>query len=122
MRRRLAAGAACLGLLATSPVTAQSVAAGNGAALRALDRLSGELIDYEVPVGSQVSLGPLNIALVECRYPVANPAGDAFAYLLIDDSGSGARLFEGWMVASSPALNAFDHMRYDVWVTRCTSS
>ncbi|MEZ5716636.1 MAG: DUF2155 domain-containing protein [Paracoccaceae bacterium] len=28
-------------------------------------------------------------------------------------------IFTGWMVASSPALNAMDHRRYDVWVLRC---
>jgi hypothetical protein len=26
------------------------------------------------------------------------------------------------MVASSPALSALDHPRYDVWVMRCSSS
>jgi len=25
------------------------------------------------------------------------------------------------MIASSPALNALDHPRYDVWVMRCTT-
>ena len=28
-------------------------------------------------------------------------------------------LFEGWMIASSPALMALDHPRYDVWALRC---
>jgi len=28
-------------------------------------------------------------------------------------------VFKGWMIASSPALNALDHPRYDVWVLRC---
>jgi len=27
--------------------------------------------------------------------------------------------FDGWMIASAPALNALDHARYDVWVMRC---
>ena len=31
----------------------------------------------------------------------------------------GERLFDGWMIASSPALNALDHPRYDVWVIGC---
>ena len=30
--------------------------------------------------------------------------------------------FSGWMVASSPALNALDHSRYDIWVLRCMTS
>ena len=28
-------------------------------------------------------------------------------------------IFSGWMLASSPALNALEHPRYDVWVLRC---
>ena len=28
-------------------------------------------------------------------------------------------LFSGWMLASSPALSALDHPRYDVWVLSC---
>ena len=32
------------------------------------------------------------------------------------------KLFEGWMVASAPGLNPFDHMRYDIWVLRCSNS
>ena len=123
MRRALAALAAAVVVAAQAmlPAAAQSVAAGTGASIRALDRLSGELTDFDLRAGAQVSLDRLNIALVECRYPVDNPAGDAFAFLLIDDADSGSRLFEGWMVASSPALNPFDHMRYDVWVIRCRS-
>ncbi|MGB0439332.1 MAG: DUF2155 domain-containing protein [Paracoccaceae bacterium] len=31
-------------------------------------------------------------------------------------------VFEGWIIASSPALNAMDHARYDVWVLRCNTA
>ena len=33
--------------------------------------------------------------------------------------GADQPVFSGWMIASSPALNALDHARYDVWVMRC---
>lgn len=100
--------------------SAQDVAAGTGAHLRALDRLSGQLTDLDVPVGATVTYADrLNISVVECRFPADNPTGDAFAYLLIQAPGVAAPLFEGWMIASSPALNALDHSRYDVWVLRC---
>jgi hypothetical protein len=107
-------------LAAGAATQAQDVAAGNGAQLRALDRLSGNLTDLNVPVGGTISYSDrLSISLVECRYPQDNPTGDAYAFLLIRDLLSGADLFEGWMIASSPALNALDHSRYDVWVLRC---
>ena len=46
-------------------------------------------------------------------------AGTAFAYLVIRDDNREERLFEGWMFASAPALNALDHARYDIWVLGC---
>jgi hypothetical protein len=44
---------------------------------------------------------------------------DAFALVQIKDWPRDETLFEGWMMASSPALNALEHPRYDVWVLRC---
>jgi hypothetical protein len=97
-------------------------ARGTGAVLRGLDKISGEVEDVTLPNGGQVSLGRLEIALRECRYPAGNPAGDAWAYLAIREAGRTEAIFSGWMVASSPALNALDHARYDVWVLRCSTS
>ncbi len=109
-----------IAMAAAGPATANDVAAAPGATLRALDRLSGQTEDLAVRTGDSERLfGRLRVSLVECRYPVANPSGNAYAYLLIDDAETGSKLFEGWMVADSPALNPFDHMRYDVWVLRC---
>lgn len=113
--------AAAFSLCATA-AGAVDVSQGSGAELRGLDRLTGELHDYEVPAGGSVQFGSLRISLVECRYPTANPSGDAFAYLLIDNAETGTKAFEGWMIASSPALNPLEHMRYDVWVISCMRS
>lgn len=96
------------------------MASGTTARLRALDKVSGEAIDLNVEVGQTVTYGSLSVLLTACRYPVDNPASDAFAFLEITDTQRNERLFRGWMVASSPALNALDHPRYDVWVMRCT--
>ena len=52
-------------------------------------------------------------------YGQDDPASDAFTFLTIDDSRDRERVFQGWMVASSPALNALDHPRYDVWALSC---
>ncbi|MGC9371050.1 MAG: DUF2155 domain-containing protein [Paracoccaceae bacterium] len=90
-----------------------------GAVLRGLDRMSGATTDLELNAGDSAQYGPLEIALGECRYPTDNPSSDAFAYLTIRDRRQETPLFEGWMIASSPALNALDHPRYDVWVMRC---
>ena len=55
-------------------------------------------------------------------YIYGDPAGDAFAFLTVREAGNAEPVFRGWMIASSPALNAMDHQRYDVWVLSCTTS
>ena len=87
--------------------------------LRWLDRTTGELQSFIISTGKPVTLGPLDIHLEACRYPEGELSLDAFALLAIHDTRSKEQLFEGWMVASSPALNALEHPRYDVWVLRC---
>ena len=91
----------------------------DGALLRGLDKVSGEVIDFGLKSGDIYILWKLEIKLSECRYPVSNPVGDAFAHLTISQDSSESDLFRGWMIASSPALNPLEHSRYDVWVLRC---
>jgi len=92
------------------------------AVLKGLDRISGQLQELQVKVGTSVMFGDLDVAVGDCRYPVDNPAGDAFAFLTIQNRDSGKQEFRGWMIASAPALNPLDDMRYDVWVERCKTS
>ena len=98
-----------------------SVTAGTGAMVRTLDKLEGETREIELRSGETVALNRMDITLQECRYPADDPASEAYAYLLIRDREEGETVFEGWMLATSPALNPMDHSRYDVWVLRCTT-
>ncbi|MFY0691875.1 MAG: DUF2155 domain-containing protein [Paracoccaceae bacterium] len=99
--------------------TREPVERADEALLRGLDKMSGKSLDLPLSVGQSADLGRLNISLKECRYPTANPTGDAYAYVEIKDTVTDAQFFDGWMIASSPALMALDHPRYDVWVIRC---
>lgn len=116
--------AAALVLLLSTPAQAQDVrtAEGTGALLRWLDKMSGETADVELARGQAAVSGHLTILLDECRFPAADPASDAFAHLTIRDSRAAEPVFSGWMIASSPALSALDHPRYDVWLLRCTTA
>lgn len=98
------------------------VVTGTGAVLRGLDKVNAQFQDIEILNGSSVRFARLVIDLGECRYPEGNPAGDAFAFLTIREDGAADPVFQGWMLASAPALNALDHSRYDVWVLRCKIS
>ena len=97
-------------------------ATGTGAELRGLDKTSGVSTSVSLATGETVAVGRLDVTLGECRYPEDNPTGEGYAWLTITDPNREATLFDGWMVASSPALNALDHPRYDIWVIRCTTA
>lgn len=119
MIRRLSFALACLGSMAGAQDQAIS---GAGAVLRGLDKVNGQTVDVEIATGATDAVFGLQVALADCRYPVDNPTGDAYAFLTIRDQNAVDIRFQGWMIASSPALNALDHSRYDVWVLRCITS
>jgi hypothetical protein len=113
---------AILCCLLAGPVLAQTsvkTTDGSGAILRSLDRITGQVLDFEVKNGQSVQRGKITVELRECRYPRRAIDRDAFAYLTIRDSNGELPAFDGWMMASSPALSALEHPRYDVWVLRC---
>lgn len=91
----------------------------DGAQLRFLDKLTSETGDVTLSRGQSAKFGRLVVKLDSCRYPTGNPASDAEAHLTVIEETTEAPLFSGWMLASSPALSALDHPRYDVWVLSC---
>ncbi|SLN57407.1 hypothetical protein AQS8620_02536 [Aquimixticola soesokkakensis] len=120
--QRLPQGGAMSDLEGITTETQDKVARAAGARLRALDKLTGRVSDLDVSAGGTVDFGRLAVTLDQCRYPEGNPAGNAYAYLHIEAQGMETAAFDGWMIASAPALNAMDHPRYDVWVLSCKTS
>lgn len=118
--KRLSAILACL--LLAAPAPAQEMLSGIGADIRILDKLTGAVTDLEVSNGQTDNVGALSVTLGDCRYPAENVASEGYAALVIHYRAEVAPIFAGWMLASSPALNALDHPRYDVWVLRCITS
>lgn len=117
MRRALAA---CLGVVLAAPGFAQERAThAEGGVLRGLDRVNGHTEDLDLANGETVEFGALRVRLEECRFPAENPEGDAYAFVTIHSNDTDERIFSGWMLASSPALNPLEHHRYDVWILRC---
>ena len=123
MRRTLAA---CLAVALTMALAAPGMAQeratrADGAVLRGLDRVNGHTQDLSLANGETTEFGTLRVRLDECRYPTENPEGDAYAFLTIHETVKDERIFSGWMMASSPALNPLEHHRYDIWVLRCST-
>ncbi|WP_370323311.1 DUF2155 domain-containing protein [Pseudorhodobacter sp. E13] len=105
--------------LAATPLTAQDAVTAPGGVVRWLDKVSGETGDIELSRGQSAQNGRLTIQLDDCRYPSDASPTEAYAHLTILDKLMDVPAFSGWMMASSPALSAMDHSRYDVWILRC---
>ncbi len=95
---------------------------GSGAILRGLDRITGAVNNFSISIGETVEFERLEVTLEACRYPVGDINSDAYALLKIRDIRNEEPSFYGWMFASSPALSALDHPRYDIWVLSCESA
>ena len=114
--------ALCMALIAPAVASAQNAIntkPGDIVQLRALDTITGVVEDIDLPIGDTTVYERLMITAKDCRYPAGNISADAFAFLVIRDVRETEPDFEGWMIASSPALSALEHPRYDVWVLRC---
>ena len=90
--------------------------------LRGLDKVSGRAIDISAPAGVPVRFGSLTITARYCYTVPPEEPPETAAFIQIDDGKPGdklARVFSGWMFASTPALNGLEHPVYDVWVITC---
>jgi len=111
-----------LATLCAAPMQAETAISASGGVVRWLDKVSGETGDLELSRGQSAQNGRLTIQLDECRYPKDDAPTEAYAHLTILDKLMDKPAFTGWMIASSPALSAMDHSRYDVWVLRCLTN
>ena len=93
------------------------------AELQGLDKVTARTQRFYAPVGQSTRFGTLEIAVADCLVNVPEAPPEAVAYLTIVDNKPGqapAKLFAGWMFASTPSLSALDHGVYDVRVLACT--
>lgn len=125
MRKALAFTALWMAIFAM-PAQAENLV-GDKVVLRALDKVTATTEDYTVTVGETLKYGSMEIAVKHCEKRPPEETPETFAFLQITDArldGNGedaaqAKLFSGWMFASSPALSALDHAVYDIWVLDC---
>lgn len=96
------------------------------AVLRGLDKISARVTVVDAPIGKPVMFGRLRIIADYCHKHPPELAPEVTAFVRIDDTRvkdpTRARIFSGWMYASSPALHAVEHPVYDVWLTDCKTS
>ena len=96
---------------------------GNKLTLQGLDKITARIETFQVYVGQSYQFGVLDIFVERCVFskPIDKP--ESLAFIKINDNSD--RLsevkFNGWMFASSPALNALQDSVYDLSILACTS-
>lgn len=97
----------------------------NTAQLQAMDKITGKVSIVEAPVNSEVTFGSFSIVVRSCKTRSPEEAPENFAFVDVVDnykSENPVNIFRGWMMSSSPALNAVAHPIYDVWLLKCVNS
>ena len=110
---------------ATSSALAQERSPGaphGTAVMQGLDKVTARISSFELKLNEPHEFGSLRLVLHACwKTPPEEPPESA-AFLEInevDPDSPDRRVFNGWMYASSPAINPLEHGVYDVWVLDC---
>ena len=102
---------------------------GDFALIQGLDKITARIKTLKVSIGEKTKFGILNILIKRCVFSKPTETPESIAYLSVsEDSEKEFKVkkinlvFEGWMFASSPALNAMEHPVYDLSVISCRKS
>lgn len=123
LRARLLACSALM-LIVTSPALATTI--GNPVAeFSGLDKITARVTNFDVYIDETVQFGALQITPRACYTRPPTEVQRTSVFLEVDQvglDGNLRRIFNGWMFADSPALNAIDHAVYDIWLIDCKQS
>jgi hypothetical protein len=111
-----------LGIIAAANSARAERVSNPTAVFTGLDKISGEISTFEVPVGETRKFGALSVTPRVCYSRSATEDPQTTSFVEIDEttlSKKVERLFNGWMFAASPGLNGVEHPVYDVWLNDC---
>ena len=95
---------------------------GHTVVLQVLDKVTARISTIEIIVGEKVKYGSIEIEIFNCKKRPPEEIPEDFVLLRIKDEVSPnnfERVFQGWMISSSPAVTPFEHPTYDIWVKDC---
>ena len=108
-------------LLSSSFAKAEQIST-NMAKMQAMDKITGRVSIIEVPVGGEVTFGSFSVVVRDCRTNAEGEVPENYAFVDVTDTNLDKEehsIFKGWMLSSSPAVNAVEHPIYDVWLLKC---
>lgn len=97
----------------------------NTAQMHAMDKITGRVNIIEVPVNGEVKFGTFSVVVRSCKTNAEGEVPENYAFVDVTDKSFDKEefnIFKGWMISSSPAVNAVEHPIYDVWLLKCLNS
>jgi len=94
----------------------------NAALMQAMDKVTGRVNKIIVPVKGEVTFGDFSLVLRSCKKRPAEETPENFAFIDVTDKSFGSEeynIFRGWIISSTPGINAIEHPIYDVWLLEC---
>ena len=102
---------------------------GNVVTLQGLDKITARIKTLKFNVGEKNNFGILEVFVKRCVLSRPTETPESMAYITIFDNSETSLknkqtniVFNGWMFASSPALNALEHPVYDLILISCKNS
>ena len=95
---------------------------GHTVVLQVLDKVTARISTIEIIVGEKVKYGSIEIEIFNCKKRPPEEIPEDFVLMrIIDEVNTDyyERVFQGWMLSSSPTVAPFEHPTYDVWVKDC---
>lgn len=97
--------------------------------LMGLNKITARTHPMRVKLDTPLRFGTLGIVVRSCEKARPEDPPKTIAFLEVREypvneeiTTEPEPIFSGWMLASSPGLNALEHPVYDVWLTDCTIS
>ena len=109
-------------ILITSSYLLAEPISGSSVVLQVLDKVTARISTIEILIGENQQFGSLDIQIYECKKRPPEEIPEDFVLMRIMDQVSEKKLervFQGWMLSSSPTVSPLEHPTYDVWVKDC---
>ena len=95
---------------------------GNSVSLQILDKITAKKNNIEINVNDIYEFETLKIEIYSCFKRPPEEIPEDFVLLKIYDILDKERpkkIYQGWMISSSPSVTPFEHPIYDLWVKKC---
>ncbi len=85
-----------------------------------LDKVTANTKTYKMRVGKNYAIDSLDIFVQKCDKTPPEEIPESAVYInIVEPEKSQDVIFKGWMFASNPSINSFEHAVYDVWLKSC---